>query len=160
MLAVLAGVTTLAVGACGGGTKSATATSRPSTTVTTGPTTTAYTFSGAGSERFCEIARGWNERVKKLVTGLIGRPDAAQLQQFVHDVVSAVNEAVAAAPAEIKGDFKITADAVSQYATALERAGYDPNKVAPDAAARLQAPDVRAAGERVSAYGRQVCRTG
>lgn len=39
----------------------------------------------------------------------------------------------------------------------LGKVGFDINKLPPDVRAKLNAPDVRAAGDRIDAYKRKVC---
>jgi hypothetical protein len=146
---------------CGGGGSSTKAAPRASTTATTATTvvpTSAFSFSGADSARFCEFTRTYYDRFAKLLVGLTGRADKGELRRVVEELTGATREAVAVAPAEIKADMQTVADAATEVVAALDRADFDSSKVPPDVAARLQAPEVKVARDRVDAYVRKVCR--
>ena len=139
---------------CGGGDSDETATTTP-------PTTTAEatnpTFSGAGSGRYCQLVATYSDRVSGLSRAT---STPAQVRQLSTELGSAIQEAVAVAPAEIKADVSLVAAAATDFLAGLERAGYDLNKVPPESLQKFQAPDVQAATQRVTAYGQTVCGTG
>jgi hypothetical protein len=151
-LLVVIGV--ILVAGCSSGGSSQTKGSTLATTATTA--TTSPGASGADSARFCELFRTYSDRLSGLNRST---STPAQVRQFAQDLGPAIQQAVAVAPAEIKADATLVAGAATDYLAALQRAGYDLNKVPPEAAAKFQAPDVAAAFGRLQAYGANVCGT-
>jgi len=79
--------------------------------------------------------------------------------------VSAYQSLANAAPAEIRPDLQVVAQAFASFASALTKAGYTPGKV-PTASQRaaiqravqaFNSPQLRAAGQRLTAWGRTHC---
>lgn len=127
------------------------------TTVADTAASTAPTFTGSGSGEFCQLVNTYRERF----TG-INQASAtpAQLRQLATEAGSAIQQAVATAPPEIKADVTVVAAAANDYLAKLRQAGYDLSKLPPDASARFQAPDVAAAAQRFTAYDQSVCKRG
>ncbi len=144
----------LVLAACGGDDSEESA---PTTAANAAAATTTPTFTGSGSGEFCQLVNTYRERF----TG-INQASAtpAQLRQLATEAGSAIQQAVAAAPPEIKADVTVVAEAANDYLTKLRQAGYDLRRLGPDAAASLQAPDVAAAVQRFTAYDQSVCRRG
>ena len=155
------GLALLVLAGCSGGDDD-TATPAPSTTVAAagGPTTSLRTvdtnFTGQGSAEFCNLARTYTERSSQL--GPNATP--AQLRTVAREGQTAINQALNAAPAEIKNDVQVIATAFGGLLTDLETANYDVTRVAPASFARLQAPEFATASQRFQAYVRNVCRVG
>ena len=144
----------LVVTGCGGGGSDETA---PTTPPTTSVAATTPTFSGQGSGQFCELVRTYNDRVSGLSRAT---STPAQVRQLATELGSAIRQAVAVAPAEIKSDVTLVAAAATDLLAGLQRAGYDLNKLPPESLQKFQAPDVQAATQRLTAYGQSVCGTG
>ncbi len=140
--------------ACGGGDSDEAAST---TAPTAAPATPPPTFSGAGSAQFCALVKTYSDRL-----GGLSRADStpAQVRQFATELGSAIQQAVAVAPTEIKADVTLVAAAATDYLAGLQRAGYDLNRVPPEALQKFQAPDVQAATQRLQVYGQTVCGTG
>ena len=144
----------LVVAGCGGDDSEETASN---TAPTAAPATTAPTFSGSGSAEFCGLVKTYSDRA----TGLSRATSTpAQLRQLATELGTAIREAVAVAPAEIKADVSLVAAAATDYLAGLNRAGYDLNRVPPESLQKFQAPDVQAASQRLQVYGQTVCGTG
>ena len=144
----------LVVTGCGGGDSDETAPTTPPTTVAQATTPT---FSGSGSGQFCELVKTYSDRVSGLSRATT---TPAQVRQLATELGSAIQQAVAVAPGEIKSDVTLLAAAATDFLAGLQRAGYDLNKVPPEGLQKFQAPDVQAATQRLTAYGQSVCGTG
>jgi hypothetical protein len=144
----------LVLTACGGGDSDESASATASTTP---PTTTAPSFSGSGSAQFCGLVKTYSDRLSGLSRA---NSTTAQVRQFATELGSAIQQAVAVAPAEIKADVTIVAAAAADYLAGLQRAGYDFNRIPAESLQKFQAPDVQAATQRLQAYGQTVCGTG
>ncbi len=127
-----------------------------STLATTATTATTSPGSSGANARFCDLFRTYSDRLSGLSRS---NTTPAQVRQLAQELGSAIREAVAVAPAEIKADATLVAAAANDYLTALQQAGYDFDKVPPEAAAKFQAPDVAAAFGRLQAYGTTACGT-
>lgn len=130
----------------------------PSTSATSaGPTTTARpvdtSFTGQGSAQFCSLAKTYTDRFANV--GAATTP--AQLKTVVQDGRAAINDAAAAAPAEIKPDVQVIADAFGSLVNGLDKVNYDVTKVSAEAFAPLQAPQFQASSTRFQAYTTKVC---
>ena len=132
-------------------------TSSPSSTPAPRPTTTVRSvdtsFSGQNSAQFCSLAKTYNDRFTSV--GTASTP--AQLRSATQDGRTAINQAVSAAPAEIKPDVQVLANAFAAMFTELERVNFDPSKVSVAALTPLQAPEFQAATIRFQAYVHGVC---
>ena len=149
-VATLAVLTVLLAG-CGGDSDDEAA----STTTSTAPATSVSVdtnFTGEGSERFCELARTYLDRTDQLTVS-----DPNQLRTAVAEAEGTIQETVAAAPAEIKGDVQVVAAAFATLVQVLTQANYDFTKVSPEAHSGLQKPEVQASTQRLSAYTQKVC---
>jgi len=135
------------VSGCGGG---------GSTKATTSPTTIADSSQAPDSEKFCGLIRTYSDRFAG-----VSQPGStpAQIKTFAQDVESALQSAVAVAPAEIKSDTTVVAGAANGYLAQLKSVGYDLAKLPPDAANGFQAADVAAAAGRLQNYSTDVCGT-
>ena len=109
-------------------------------------------FTGEGSERFCELARTYRERLDEL-----GTTDPTQLRALATEAETAIKEAQEVAPEEIKGDVQLVAAASISFFEVLAAANYDLTKVSPDALSGLQRPEVQASTQRLTAYTQNVC---
>ncbi len=155
----------LAVAGCGGGSKSstpapptvtvaATTTTPPATTPTT-TTTTNGSSSGATSLKDCGSLTNFGQAFSKAISASAGSgvsglgAEAAAFKTFADK-----------APAEIRDQLVIIGDALGKYAEALKGVDLKPGTVpSADTLAKLQAasksisaPDVAAAGQKISAY--------
>ncbi len=152
----IAALFALVLAGCGGDDDSES--SAPPTTTTTVAAGTATpgsidtNFTGEGGETFCNLARTYSQRLDKL-----GTTDPTQLKPVAEEAETAIREARAAAPAEIKGDVEVVAAASTAFFQQLARVNYDLTKMPPDAAAGLQKPEVQASAQRVEAYSQKIC---
>jgi len=135
------------VSACGGG---------GSTKSTTSPTTAAGGSQAPDREKYCGLIRTYSDRFAG-----VSQPGStpAQIKTFAQDVESALQSAVAVAPAEIKSDTTVVAGAANGYLAQLKRVDYDLDKLPPDAASGFQAAEVAAAAGRLQTYSTNVCGT-
>lgn len=152
------GVAMIVLGGCSGGDKkdSAANTTAPPASAT-GPTTTALTtntsFTGQGSAQFCNLAKTYNERFGKVSS----TPTAAELRTLTREGQTAITQAVAAAPAEIKKDVEVIATAFNGLTSELEKVNYEATKLPPSALNSLSGPEFTQATTRFNAYVRNVC---
>lgn len=144
----------MALAACSGGDDSPSA-SRDSTGPAEATTTTEPTFAGAGSEQFCTLARQANDRLGQLAQAPPSEDAVRDLFTTTADSVDAMADV---APAEIGPAARTMAAAYADLVDALSKVGWQPDRLPADAEARLNAPEVAAAGNRLSSYQRQVCR--
>ena len=133
---------------------------KPTSTPTTaagGPSTTlppvATSFTGQGSAQFCALAKTYTDRSASLGANLT----QAQLRTASQDARTAITQAAAAAPAEIKADAQAVSDAFAALFDELNRANFDPSKVSPAALAPLSSPQLSTATTRFEAYLHSVC---
>jgi hypothetical protein len=124
----------------------------------TGPTTTLRavdtSFTGQGSANFCNLAKTYNEQSKNVASAAT----PTQLRTVVRDGRTAITQAVAAAPAEIKGDMEVLAAAFIDLSDAFDKANYDASKVNPASLSKLQAPEFQVSTQRFQAYLRNICK--
>jgi len=154
------GVALLVLAGCRGGDDDA-ASPGPTTAASESATSTTLrtvdtNFTGQGSTQFCNLARTYNERFTQI--GPNATP--AQLRTAAREGQTAINQAVNAAPAEIKNDVQVIATALGGFLTDLEAANYDVNKLTPATFAKLQAPEFATSSQRFQAYTRNVCKVG
>jgi hypothetical protein len=147
------------VAGCGGSKTTATsaATKAPSTTSASRTSAAAPSFASATN---CQQLAGVGAKFAQAMSAAT-RGGKYDLQT----AVSAYQGLASAAPAQIRPDVQLMAQAFSSFAAALSKAGYVPGKV-PTAAqiAGLQSatkifsqPKLRAAGQRLSAWAHQNC---
>jgi len=157
------GLALVLLGGCSSSEKdSDTAGGGPATTAAPagGPTTTVRpvdtSFSGQNSAQFCNLAKNY----KNPAASLGSNPTPAQLKTVLTDGQTAINQAVAAAPPEIKPDVQIIADAFAAFAKELAKVDYVAANVQPAALAPLSAPAFQMASTRFAAYLKSVCGVG
>jgi hypothetical protein len=151
-------VVSVVLAACSGSNGKKLATPSSSTTpVATGPTTTIRpvdtSFTGQNSAQFCALAKTYNDRFGNV--GTASTP--AQLRTVTQDGRTAINQAAAAAPSEIKPDVQVLADAFGTLFTELDKVNFDPTKVSAAAFAPLQTPQFQTSTVRFQAYLKSVC---
>jgi hypothetical protein len=148
----------------GGGTKNAEA-PRPSPTTTgaasTQPASSVNTvFTGQGSAAYCGLARNFSGAFDK-----IGQPGSstADLRAYYQAAGAAVQQSVGVAPAEIRPDVQVVADALQSLIAALDKINYDLSKISslpPDLIAKLMSQPFEDSSVRVAAYAKNVCGIG
>ncbi len=146
-------VAVLGLGACGGGGNDEEA--APTTTAPP-PATTAVVGNDQAGTPFCRLARSYTEKYSTLLTVA---NDPARLRAATTDAESAIRQAQATAPAEIKADVTTVAGTASQILTALQRNNFDLSRT-PEALTRLQEPSFTTALANVNRYGRAHCGIG
>lgn len=147
------------VAGCGGSNKAATsaATKAPSTTSASTTSAAAPSFTSA---THCQALAGVGTKFAQAMSAA-SRGGKFDLQT----AVSAYQALASAAPAQIRPDVQLMAQAFSSFAAALSKAGYVPGKVPSPAqlaglttAAKIfSQPKLRAAGQRLSAWAHQNC---
>ncbi|MDQ1372752.1 MAG: hypothetical protein QOJ09_90 [Actinomycetota bacterium] len=151
-LAMTLFVFAVTLAACGGSDNPATnAAGSKSTTTKAGVSASA---SASASAKFC----GLSDKYSGLQT-TSPNLDAAALRKQMETAKTALQEAVSAAPSEIKADLRIVADAYVPFIDALAKANFDFTKVNPqDAAfAKMQDPSVAAAATRIGDWAKAHC---
>jgi hypothetical protein len=138
----------LALTGCGGGDDEGAA-----PTTAAAPATTAAVGNDQAGTPFCQLAKTYSERSATL---LQVASDPVKLRAATTDAESAIRQAQATAPAEVKADVTKVATTVSEVLTLLQRNNFDLIKT-PDAAAKLQDPGFQAALGNVNRYGRAHC---
>jgi hypothetical protein len=153
------------VAACGGGGSTAktatvaagcsqgtaTPTTQSSETGSTeAPTTAPPKFSGNGSSSWCALDRSFQD--SNNFANVTKDPKA-----WVAQVNDLLPKAEAAAPGAIKADVATLVAGVRTLVKALVDDNYDFTKLTPAQYAALQDPKFTAAGDRVTAYDKQVC---
>jgi hypothetical protein len=152
------GVVLLVLAGCSsGGDDKAAPTTTAAGTPSTGPTSTVRpvdtSFTGQNSTQFCTLARTYNDRFTQVGTN----PTPAQLRIVAREGQTAITQAVTAAPAEIKNDVQVLANAFGSLLSELEKVNYDVSKLPPSAVTSLTAPEFQASTTRFQAYLRTVC---
>ena len=124
---------------------------------TTGAPTTVRpvdtSFTGQNSTEFCALAKTYRDRSNKVSPG----STPAELRTAAQDGLTAINQVVSAAPAEIKPAVEVVAATLGTVVTELEKVDFDTTKAPPSAFAPLQDPEFQAAAGRFQAYVTQVC---
>ena len=149
------GLALLVMTACSGDDdKAASTTTVPtaSTATTVRPVDTSFT--GEGSTQFCALARTFNDRSASVGSN----PTPAQLRTVAREGQTAINQAVNAAPAEIKKDVEVIAGGFTVFLGELEKVNFDASKLPPSAVQSISSPDFQQATTRFQAYFRSVCR--
>lgn len=141
----------------GGGKSGAPSTSGPGGTAANGPTTTARpvdtSFTGQGSAEFCTLARTYNDRFTKVSAN----PSAAELRTLAREGQTAISQAAAAAPPEIRPDVAVISAAFTALLAELEKVNFEAAKLPVSALSLLQAPEFARSTTRFQAYTRTVC---
>lgn len=118
--------------------------------------TTAPTFTGAGSGRFCAGAGALDERF----AGLLGSAEPDVTRTLFTSAQEAVSDLADSAPPEIKADLTVLVGAYRQLLDGLRRSDYDLARLPADVTSALQSPPVRTAGDRIDVFRRTVCGQG
>jgi hypothetical protein len=139
----------LALTACGGGGDDDDAAPAPTTAAS--PTTAAVGNDQAGTP-FCGLARTYTERFSTL---LAVANDPARLRAATTDAESAIRQAQAQAPAEIKADVTAVATTAGQVLAALQKNNFDLTKT-PEVS-KLQEPAFQTSAGNVTRYARAHC---
>jgi len=112
-------------------------------------------FTGKDSAQFCTLAKTYTNRSK---------PDPAatpaQLRAVTQEGRTAIDQAAAAAPAEIKPDVQVLAKAFGTLFSELEKVNFDATKVSAGAFTPLGTPEFQASTIRFQAYIKNVCGIG
>ncbi len=112
-------------------------------------------FSGQGSGDFCRLITTFTSEQEKVSP----TASAAELEAAFEESLGSINQAVAVAPEEIKGDVVAVAQSVQEIEAAMSAAGYDIEKVDASALASLQSPAFLNSVTRLSSYLTSVCQT-
>lgn len=155
---VACAVAIVVIGACSGGDDGGDAASNTtSPTVASGPTTTVRpvdtSFTGQNSTQFCTLARTYSERFSRFS----GNPTPSELRTLTREGQQAINQAVNAAPAEIKRDVEIISGGFTTLVAELEKVNFEAARLPPAAFASLSAPEFAQATTRFQSYSRTVC---
>ena len=142
-------VAVLGLAGCGGGGDD----DEAAPTTTAAPATTAAVGNDQAGTPFCRLARTYTEKYASILTVA---NDPPKLQAATTDAESAIRQAQATAPAEIKADVTTVASTASQILTALRRHNFDLSRT-PEAVTRLQDPSFQTALSNVNRYGRAHC---
>lgn len=132
-------------------------TTAPSSSAAPGSATTVRpvdtSFTGANSAQFCALARTFNERFSKVTTN----PTPAELRTVSREGQTAINQALGAAPAEIKKDVEVISTGFGGLLTELEKVNFEAARLPPAALNALTAPEFAQSSTRFQAYLRNVC---
>ena len=143
-------VAVLGLAGCGGGGSDDEA--APVTTTAPPPTTAVVGNDQAGTP-FCGLARTYTEKFSSL---LISANDPVKLRAATTDAESAIRQAQATAPAEIKADVTVVATAAKDALTALQKNNFDLSRT-PEALTRLQEPAFQTSFASLNRYSRAHC---
>ena len=143
-------VAVLGLAGCGGGGDDDEA--APPTTAPPPPTTAAFGNDQAGTP-FCQLAKTYTEKYSTILTVA---NDPPRLRAATTDAESAIRQAQATAPAEIKADVTLVASTADQILTSLQRNNFDLSRT-PDVVTKLQEPGFQTALGNVHRYGRAHC---
>ncbi|HVF13461.1 MAG TPA: hypothetical protein VM942_02620 [Acidimicrobiales bacterium] len=113
-------------------------------------------FSGQDSAEFCTFITTFTEGSQNV------SPTAspAELEASFQKALAAIDQSVAVAPVEIKGDVSAIRDTFDTVVTAVSDAGFDLARVDPSALQALQGEGFLDSVTRLQAYLTTVCRTG
>ena len=131
-------------------------TSQSSATTATSVRPVDTSFTGEGSAEFCNFITTFTEGSQNV------SPNAspAVLEASFRDALTAINQAVAVAPAEIKGDVVAIADTFEGVVTAVSTANFDLARVDASTLQSLQSEGFLDAVTRLQSYLTTVCKTG
>ncbi|MEA2686409.1 MAG: hypothetical protein QOE93_1604 [Actinomycetota bacterium] len=132
--------------------------STTSTTEAVAPTSTASpvntTFTGQGSAQFCQYIATYTANSQTQ------SPTAsnAEVEASLREGLTAIDQAVAVAPAEIKADVVTVADTFDALVTAMAAADFDVSRMEAADVEPLQSPAFTSAATRMQAYLTTVCK--
>lgn len=117
-------------------------------------------FTGQGSAAYCGLARNYAGAFDRL-----GQPGSStsDLRAYYQAAGVAVQQSVGVAPAEIRPDVQVVADALQALIAALDKINFDLNKIGslpPELIARLMSQQFEDSSTRVAAYAKNVCGIG
>ena len=125
----------------------------PATTAPAPTTTAPPVGSDQAATPFCQLLKTYSERFSAL---LPAANDPARLRAATTDAESAIRQAQATAPAEVKADVTLVATTARDVVNALQRNNFDLSRT-PEALTRLQEPGFQTALTNVNRYGRARC---
>lgn len=151
LVVTLALVAALGVSGCGAGDSEKTA---PTTVppVTAAPATTILTGNDQAGTPFCKLAKTYTEKSASLLSAA---GDPAKLKAATTDAESAIRQAQATAPAEIKPDVTVVATTASQVLAGLQKNNFDLART-PEVS-KLQDPAFQSSFTRLTTYGQAHC---
>ena len=138
----------LALTACGGGDDDDAA---PAPTTAASPTTALVGNDQAGTP-FCGLARTYTEKFSTLLTVA---NDPAKLRVATTDAESAIRQAQAQAPAEIKSDVAVVANTAKDVLAALQKNNFDLSRTGE--VSKLQEPGFQTSLANMNRYARAHC---
>ena len=139
----------LALTGCGGGGDDEDAAPAPTTVA---PSTTALIGNDQAGTPFCGLARTYTEKFSTLLTVA---NDPAKLRVATTDAESAIRQARAQAPAEIRSDVNTVAQTASQVLAALQKNNFDLGRTSE--ITKLQEPGFQTAMANMNRYARAHC---
>jgi len=152
---VAVAITALALGSCAlegdSDTKTAAAVTRPASAW--GDTRIPYR---AGTGRFCEVAAEGTSIRPDVVNRLVFL-DPRDAPGLIAELRARDRELVTVAPAELKDDLDVIAQAADRLYDAFEVNGFDLQEVPNEALMSLSAPEVRPPFERATTYLKEHC---
>jgi hypothetical protein len=112
-------------------------------------------FTGEGSEEFCRFITTFTEGSQNV------SPTAspAELETSFREALTAIDQAVAVAPGEIKGDVVSIADTFERVVTAVSTADFNLDQVDTSTLEALQSEGFLDSVTRLQAYLTTICRT-
>lgn len=141
----------LGLSACGGSDSQKTAaTTVPP--VTAAPTTTILTGNDQAGTPFCKLAKTYTEKYGTLLSSA---GDPAKLKAATTDAESAIRQAQATAPPEIKPDVTVVATTAGQVLAGLQKNNFDLGKT-PEVS-KLQDPAFQSSFTKLTTYGQAHC---
>ena len=154
------GIALVLMAGCSGDSDDGKSQASPTPTSAPGPSTTARpvdtSFTGQNSAQFCALSKTYTDRFSNVGPG----STPAQLRTATQEGRTAINQAAAAAPSEIKPDVQVIANVFTGLFAELERVNFDIGKLAPASLGSLQSPEFQASTTRFQAYLRTVCGVG
>jgi len=87
----------------------------------------------------------------------ISLTDPRQLRALVEDAGPAFTQALPTAQADVRPDVSLLTSTIADYRSALDNAGYDITKLAPDMVTKLQSPLVVGAMSRLEGWAKKAC---
>ena len=139
----------LALTACGGGGDDDDAALAPTTAA---PSTTALIGNDQAGTPFCGLARTYTEKFNTLITVI---NDPAKLRAATTDAETAIRQAQAQAPAEIRSDVTTVATTASQVLAGLQKNNFDVGRTSE--ISKLQEPAFQASLGKLNTYARAHC---
>ena len=142
----------LSVAACSGGdgdSEGGSPTTAPAAAATQGQSL------NATNERFCERSRTADEMLNR--ARVAGTPQA--VEERYDSAVQAMRAVVDVTPDRLKKDAETLARGYDALVELVRKAGWSLSRVPAGAIQSLGTPEMRAAGDRIEAYQREVCGT-